>query len=129
MATNGVDAFLRAEDEANRLVDELARLRQETESYQTARESLDRTAEGVSGLATRLGELSGRLGAVVETLRSIGTPELLRAQNETRDALSAEIADTRAEMRTMRNVTIGGVALLVVALAILGWIALSLARP
>ena len=155
MPTDGVDDFLRAEEEANRLVDELARLKHETESYKTARDALDGAAEGVSGLATKLGGLAGRLGDVVEALRSIGTPELLgrleavasdiatirqdlgntqrsivKAHQQDiktlKDALSAQFLSTGTTLRVVRNVAIGNVALMVMALALLGWMALTL---
>jgi chromosome segregation ATPase len=102
MATDGVEAFLRAEEEAHRLVDELGRLKQESESYKTARETLDGAAEGVSGLAAQLADLAGQLGGVVQTLRLIGTPELLRAQ----EAVTSEVAALRQDLDgTQRSIT------------------------
>lgn len=94
MADDGVERFLRAEEEANRLVEELKHLKEETESYQTARKALGEVAQGVAGLATRLSDISGRLGDVVETLRSIGTPELLRGQ----EAVTREVAMLRQDL-------------------------------
>ena len=142
MATDRVDAFLRAEEEADRLVDELTRLKEETESYTTARQALGQAAEGVSELATRLAEIAGQFGKVVETLRSIGTPELLRGQEAlasevtalrqdlegTQEKLSSHFAGARAAVRTVRNIALGNVGLLAITLALLGWLALSLGR-
>jgi len=212
MATDGLDTFLRAEEEASRLVNELTRLKEETESYRTAREALGQAAKGVSKLAARLAEIAGQLGGFVGTLRLISTPELLRGQEavtsevamlrqdlggtrqsifealaqsmeqvrvlretvesaerarqeelqrlqqgigslataesitdlrETfgqreaahrrdiqtiREDLRAQLAGARAAVRAVRNLAFGSVALLVIALALLGWLALSLAR-
>jgi hypothetical protein len=157
MATGGLDSFLRAEEEADRLVEELRRLKEETESYKTAREALGQAAAGVSELATRCAEIAERLGGVAETLRSIGTPELLRGLekvvgeigvlrqdlDETRqsvieahqrdikqvkESLGLQLAGVRAAVRVVRNAALGSVVLLVIALAVLSWLSLSLAR-
>lgn len=157
MATDGLDRFLRAEEEAHRLVDELTRLKEETESYKTAREALSEAAAGVSELSTRCAKIAEQLGGLVETLRSIGTPELLRGleavgsevgmlrqdldgtrqsiiEAHQRDVerikenLIVELSVARAAVRAVRNLALGIVALLVIALAVLGWLALSLAR-
>ena len=121
MAPHGVDAFLRAEEQADRLVTELTRLKEEIESYRTAHQALGQAAEGVSALAARSAELAVQLGRVVETLRSIGTPELLRRQ----EAVSSEVAAFR---RAARNHFLWNIGLLVIALALLAWLALSLPR-
>ena len=99
MATNGVDEFLRAEEEAHRLVDVLKQLKEETESYRSARVALGQAAESVSELATRLAEIAGDLGVVVEMLRSIGTPELLRRQ----EALASDVATLRQDLDSMQR--------------------------
>ena len=78
MANGTIDTFLQAEENAHRLVEELTRLKSEADSYKGARKALDQAADGVSTLVGSLGDIAGRLGVVVETLGSIGTPELLR---------------------------------------------------
>jgi uncharacterized phage infection (PIP) family protein YhgE len=78
MAPNGVDAFLQAEEEANRLVEVLKHLKAEAESYKKAHETLDQAASGLSELSSRYTQIAERLGGLAEALRSIGTPELLR---------------------------------------------------
>lgn len=145
MARNGVESFLRAEEEANRLVEVLRRLKEETESHKTAREALDQAAAGVSELSTRCAEIAEQLGGLAKTLRSIGTPELLlgleavtkevgtlqQDLNGTRrsiEDLANQLKDTSRAVQAVRNLALWSVALLVVALAVLGWIALSLAR-
>jgi DNA anti-recombination protein RmuC len=80
VAMDGVEALLAAEEQANRIAEELTRLKEETESYRTAGKALDQAGKGVGDLAIRLADIAGRLGGVVETMRSIGTPELLSGQ-------------------------------------------------
>ncbi|MEW6756438.1 MAG: hypothetical protein AB1505_36520 [Candidatus Latescibacterota bacterium] len=146
MATGGPDAFLRTEEEANRLVDELTRLKEETEAYSTARGALDHAAQGLSDLAGRMGGIAVQLRDVAGTLRSIGTPELRRGQEALTgevamlrqdlgrsigalsDDVRAQLAGARAELRTLRHLALVGLALLVTALALLGWLALSVPR-
>ena len=157
MATGGLNSFLRAEEEANRLVEELRRLKEETESYRTSREALGQAAAGVSDLSTRCANIAEQLGGLAQTLRSIGTPELLRGlealasevgmlrqgldgtrqsiiESHQRDIerikenLGLQLAGARAAVRVVRNLALGSVALLVTALAVLTWLALSLAR-
>lgn len=99
VVTDGTDLFLQAEEQANRLVDELTRLKEETESYTTSRRALDAAAGGVSELATRMADVAGQLGALGETLRSIGTPELLRAQ----EAVAKHVAGLHAEISNLHQ--------------------------
>jgi chromosome segregation ATPase len=94
MATNGVEAFLAAEEEANRLVDELERLKVEIQSYAAAREAIDNAGTAVSRLASELTTAAGGLASVVETLRTIGTPELLRSQ----EAIAEQVASLREQV-------------------------------
>jgi hypothetical protein len=140
MANDGVEAFLQAEEDAHRLVEALARLKEEVDSYKTAREALDQAADGVSRLTARLGAISGELATVVETLRSIGTPELLQEQKELADevvSLRQELAGSyksiaeglaRADVAqtTVRNFVLGSLGLSLIALALLGWLLWSL---
>jgi len=174
-----MEAFLQAEEEANRLVEELRRLKTETKSYKTAREALDKAATGLGDLSGRCAEIAERLGGLAETLRSIGTPELLRRveavadqvgvlQQRTEDFqqaiveahqrdverikgdigsiqhsileahqrgterikqdLGVQLANATAALRMVRNVALGSVVLLSVALAVLMWLVVSLAR-
>jgi chromosome segregation ATPase len=157
MATGGLDSFLRAEEEANRLVEELRRLKKEIESHKTAHEALSEASAAVSKLATRCAEIAERLGGLAETLRSIGTPELLhrleevarvmgvlrqdldgtrqsvieahqRDMEQLKESLGVQIAGVTAAVRVVRNWALGSVVALVIALALLSWLALSLAR-
>lgn len=157
MATEGVDSFLRVEEEANSLVEQLRRLKKEIESYKTARMALDQAAASVSELSTRCAEIAEQLGGLGETLRSIGTPELLRRLEgvtsevdtlrqdldgtrqsiieayqrdieQLKESVGVQLAGTRAAVGAVRNLALGSVALLVITLAVLSWLVLSLAR-
>lgn len=73
-----VQRFLDAEEAAVHLAEVLTRLVDEVGSYQTAGEALDQAASSVGGLAARCADIVEQLGSLARTLRSIGTPELLR---------------------------------------------------
>ena len=94
MANDNVDSFLKVEEYAHRLAEELTRLKSETESYTAARKNLDQAAGSVTALVGSLGEVCGRLPVVVETLRTIGTPELLQRQ----EVVKGEIVSLRQEL-------------------------------
>jgi len=102
MPNDNVEAFLRAESEAHQLLDELTKLRSETESYAAAQAALGEAAEHVGDLSGVLADLARRLGEVVQTLRSIGTPELLRAQEATTAMVAAMGSSVAAAADTVR---------------------------
>lgn len=78
MATNPTEEFLRAEAEAQRLATVLLELKKEVGSYKTAREALDKAAAHLAALADQGAAAARQLQSVVEQLRTIGTPEMLR---------------------------------------------------
>lgn len=152
VATDRVEAFLRAEEEAYHLVDELAQLKKEIESYKIAHEALDEAAGGVSRLANQLTDIAGQLGGVVEALRSIGTPELLRGQeavtrevtalqrmleqqgeihrkdiSTVKEDMNAQFSAAKVAADKVRNLTFGTLGLVLITLALVSWLALSLA--
>lgn len=90
---DGVDEFLRVEEEATLLLDELGRLRKETESYASARGSLTDAAEGLKPLAEKLAETAQGVQAVSAVLREIGTPELSAGLSRLSDQLSSVQSD------------------------------------
>ena len=91
MTANKTDEFLRAEEEAHRLVEVLQSLSQEVQSYKSAHEALGEAAVGVGDLAKRSGAAASQIAEVVEALRVIGTPELLHGH----ETLTADLAATR----------------------------------
>jgi hypothetical protein len=80
MASGRVEDFLRAEEEAQRLVSVLERLKNEVESYAGAREALDIVAGNLRDLADELTQVAEGFASAVETLRTLGTPEILQGQ-------------------------------------------------
>lgn len=95
MTNDPVDAFLRAEEEAKRLAEVLRQLKEEVGSYKTAHKVLGRAAEQVGALAEQSATVTQQMGLVAETLRSIGTPELLRRL----DSAAGEISALRRELQ------------------------------
>ena len=98
-----VEVFLQAEAEAHQLVEQLVKLREETESYAAAHTALDKAADGLGKLSDVLGGITQRLGEVVQTLRSIGTPELLRAQEASAVQLEALGSRVATAIDTVRK--------------------------
>lgn len=89
MPKDNVEVFLQAEAEAHQLVEQLVKLKRETESYAAAHTELEKAGGALGELSGVLGGVTQRLGEVVQTLRSIGTPELLRAQEASTVQLEA----------------------------------------
>ena len=88
MAAEQPDAFLKAEEEAIRLVELLEQLRNEIISYSEAHDTLDVAADAVGKLATRCADIVEQVGGLAEVLRTIGTPELLRRLQEVNGHIS-----------------------------------------
>lgn len=82
MPDDRVSEYLRAEEEANQLLEELTRLQKEIESYSSARGTLQAASDSVKDLCGKLAGACVRFSEVVKTLETIGTPELIRLQNE-----------------------------------------------
>lgn len=80
MASGRVEDFLRAEEEAQELVNVLRQLKNEVQSYAGAREALDIVAGNLRDLADELAQVAEGFASAVETLRTIGTPEILQGQ-------------------------------------------------
>ncbi len=95
MAKDPRDSFLQAEEEAHCLVEVLKQLKHEVESYKTAHEALDQAAMGISELTTRCARIAEQLGGLAETLRSIGTPELLHRM----EVIRGELITLRQEIK------------------------------
>ncbi len=99
MPDNGVDTFLQAEQEAHQLVAELQRLKSEVESYARAHAALDQVAEGLGSLSVALADTADRASSVIETMRKIGTPELLQGQ----EAVVSQLTSLREEVEQMEG--------------------------
>ena len=77
MPNDNVQRLLEAEQRARELADILDRLVKEIESYRSAQQELRKTADGLSMAATGLGELASQAAGVINTLKHVGTPEIL----------------------------------------------------
>lgn len=94
--TRGTEAFLQTEEEVNRLLTELTRLQQEAASYASAKQTVDKAAAGVSTLSSDLVNLAGRLREIVDTLRSISTPEIL----DQLEGVKNDVSESRQHLET-----------------------------
>ncbi len=92
------DEFLQAEEEAHSLVDILSKLKLEVESYDAASGALQGAVGAIAAMTGTLGTASEGIASVVETLRRIGTPELLAAQRETSGQLNGLREQALAEL-------------------------------
>jgi|YNPNPStandDraft_1061719.scaffolds.fasta_scaffold36660_2 archaellum component FlaC len=102
MATGQIEQFLRVEEEANRLLDALERLREETQSYRASRELLEAAAQAVEGLASSIADASRQIISLRETLQSISTSDLLRAQ----EAIADQVNSLRTDLdQVHRSIT------------------------
>ncbi len=151
MAKDALSSFLRAEEEAHRLVEVLTQLKKEVESYSNARTALDQAGSGISELSTRCARIAEQLGNVAKTLHSIGTPELLQRletiagelltlrqqldqqheslQHKTQDLqanLNTQLESTKALTKTVRNLALGSIGLSLITLAAIAWLILTL---
>lgn len=111
------DQFLQAEEEANRLIEELGKLRKETESYASASKSLNQASSEVGKTARSLQAVAENSAQVFKTLNAIGTPELLRAQEEAKLVVLQKIEEEGAKLRRVVLLTAGT---LLFALLLLG---------
>ena len=73
----------------------LKRLQEEVESYQTARSALDHVSVKLAETSGTMQNTAAGLANVIQTLRTIGTPELLQAQQE----VTARVAELEQSLR------------------------------
>jgi len=103
MVTDVLESFLKAEEEANRLVEVLSQLKTETQSYKAAYKALDQASAGVGELASRCAQIAERLGGLANTLEAISTSELLRRL----DVVAAEVETLRKDLERMCSSIMG----------------------
>jgi hypothetical protein len=73
---------------------EMEILREKTKNYSSAAQGIDGVMHQISSVSESLVTLSGRLSEMIETLRHVGTPELL-----------ADIKNLRNEVQTLKQQT------------------------
>lgn len=76
------DGFLSAEEAVQSLLKNLKQLKLETEGYDKARSTLEDTREQLAALSGKIGILADQSRLVIESLRKIGTTEILRQLEE-----------------------------------------------
>ena len=94
------EQLLAAEEAVQQLLRNLERLKAEIEGYAKAKLSLEETRVGLQRLTGQIGDLAGRVASVAESLRKIGTPELLSridAAKTEAAAASKELGDRIAK--------------------------------
>ena len=82
---NPASKFLNLERQAELVLEELEKLRGETSNYSTAATGLETAINHISTVSDHLNELNGKIMDVIETLRNIGTPELLANSKAVQD--------------------------------------------
>ena len=96
---NPVNKFLDLEEQTTSVLEELEKLQQETRHYSAAGEELDKAMNQFSAVSERLVGLIKGIHDVVETLTTIGTPELLAGQKKVHE----EVNNLASEVQTMRG--------------------------
>ena len=94
-----VGKFLDLEQRTTAFLEELEKLREETRHYSKAADGLDSALTQFSNVSERFGDLSNGLREVVETLKEIGTPELLKSSQ----ALQEEVQHLREEVQSFHD--------------------------
>lgn len=107
-----IQQFLDAEDQASRLVDELSKLREATGNYTAAGQALDDAAGHLGSTSASLIKIAEGVRDTTSTLREIGMPEILAAQDSTK----SEISSLRQELGGLKRVSMIGTAALAIAL-------------
>jgi len=96
---NPANKFLDLERQAALVLEELEKLRHETSSYSAAAMGLETALNHLSSLSGRLKDLTDRSKDIIETLGTIGTPELLA----TSQAVQDEVKSLKMEIQNLRE--------------------------
>jgi seryl-tRNA synthetase len=82
-----VRQFLEIESKTSELLAELEELHAETIKYSTANQALDLAASQIGSLSAAMNSIAEELQAVTISLKDIGMPALLSAQDESKAEL------------------------------------------
>ena len=93
---NSASKFLNLERQAELVLEELEKLRGETSNYSTAATGLETAIKHISTVSDHLNELNGKIMDVIETLRNIGTPELLANSKAVQDEVKRLKTETQS---------------------------------
>jgi len=97
-----VSRFLNLEKQTTSVLEELEKLQQETRHYSAAGEGLDNAVNQFAAVSEKLIGLTQRLHEMIETLRTIGTPELLADSQKVQE----EVKHLTHEVQTFREETV-----------------------
>ena len=97
-----ISRFLDLEKQTSAVLEELEKLQQETRHYSAAGEGLDKAVNQFTAVSKKLIDLTQGLHEMIETLKSIGTPELLAHSQKVHE----EVKNLTSEVQTSREETV-----------------------
>lgn len=97
------EQLLESEQVITDLVAELEELKREVGGYSEAKQSLDEAGSGLAVAADSLKGLGQRVHDMVAALRAIGTPELLRMQEEIAESQRSSFEDLEKALKEHRE--------------------------
>ena len=97
-----ISRFLDLEKQTTLVLEELEKLQQETRHYSAAGEGLDNAVNQFTTVSKKLIDLTQGLHEMIETLKSIGTPELLANSQKVQE----EVKHLTYEVQTLREETV-----------------------
>lgn len=110
MTTNDpINKFLDLEKQTTSVLEELENLQRETRHYSAAGEVLDKAMSQFTVVSEKLVDLTTGIQEVVETLKNIGTPEILANSQKVHEEvkyLASEVKTMRGEIMThLKNIS------------------------
>lgn len=103
-----LDGFLDAEAQAQRLLEELQHLRDEAGSYETARTVLEEMGERVNRLIDETANAAVSLQSVIQTLREIGTGEILDGLRKQEELIQSSSSSIHAQLERAQAEVLAG---------------------
>ena len=104
MEDDRVRQFLEIESKTSELLAELEELHTETIKYSTANQALDSAASQIGSLSASMISIAGELQTATISLKDIGMPALLAAQDESK----AELQNLHRQAEELKNNEIRG---------------------
>lgn len=96
-----ISRFLDLEKQTTSVLEELEKLQQETRHYSAAGEGLDNAVNQFTAVSEKLIGLTQGLHEMIETLKNIGTPELLANSQKVHE----KVKILTSEVQTLREET------------------------
>ena len=98
-----ISRFLDLEKQTASVLEELEKLQQETRHYSAAGEGLDNAVNQFTAVSQRLIGLTQGLHEMIETLKNIGTPELLANTQKVYEEVKTSREETVAQLRKISD--------------------------